>query len=135
MSWGIQGRWSQSHQRLPDVSHMSLQLISLHLCMRFVALLLALLVLGLSLVPCADAQELANGVQAKETSKTHSKQAGHQESCSPFCHCACCAGFSITHEFAEVISQPLIHSTQYNSSYIPEILDISLPVWQPPQLG
>jgi hypothetical protein len=37
--------------------------------MRFVALLLALLVLGLSLVPCADAQELANGVQKRIQSK------------------------------------------------------------------
>jgi hypothetical protein len=112
-----------------------LPLIPLHLRMRFVALLLALLVLGLSLVPCADAHELANAAQGKETTKTHSKQAGHNESCSPFCHCACFEGFSINHEFAEVISQPLIHATQYNSSYIPDILDISLPVWQPPHLG
>ncbi|MDE3185061.1 MAG: hypothetical protein KGM16_16745 [Bacteroidota bacterium] len=95
---------------------------------------MAVIVLAMSVMPCAD------DANAMIKVKTEFKQASHQQdnpkndACSPFCQCSCCVGFTISH-FPS--SFPLISFTvkKQISSFLPsEVIDITLPVWQPPQL-
>jgi len=104
--------------------------------MKFFALIMAILVLALSVMPCADNEALQGKEGAKtELSKT-TKQQNYpiQDDCSPFCQCSCCAGFSINHLVASVATELYI-SGNPTSSFLPsEVINVSLPIWQPPQL-
>ena len=104
--------------------------------MRIVAFIMAMLVLGLSFVPCRDtADPLVKEVVKHKLSATMPDDDAHDDSCSPFCHCACCAGVSLEHGIAAVqqLLPPLVIT--HNARYIESIREISIPVWQPPQLG
>jgi len=58
----------------------------------------------------------------------------HEEACSPFCQCACCAGFSVNHFIASITFVPPYQGRSV-FAYLPsDVLDIALPIWQPPQL-
>jgi len=69
-------------------------------------------------------------------SKAHDQQQ-HDDSdaCSPFCTCNCCAGFAfivIPYQIESVV-KPVVEK---NAIQLPSSLsEISLPIWQPPQLG
>jgi len=95
---------------------------------------MAVMVLAMSVMPCAD------DVNAMSKEKTEFKQATHQQDnpiskvCSPFCQCSSCVGFTISHSPSLF---PVITPTvnKQISSFLPsEVIDITLPVWQPPQL-
>lgn len=59
----------------------------------------------------------------------------HDDNCSPFCHCSCCAGFSINHQVA-TLQQPWPHTGGAHSTrYVVSISEAHIPVWQPPQLS
>jgi len=106
--------------------------LSLH-PMKMFAFVMAIIVLVLSFMPCADANAMSKGVKT-ELKQNHFEGSNHMDDCSPFCQCACCSGFSINHKvpaFTPIIpfvSKPI-------SPYLPSnIFKIALPVWQPPQL-
>lgn len=87
-------------------------------------------------MPCADGATLVRQPKQKsETIKaTHSQDKDRTDSCSPFCQCACCAGFSMNYSIAIVstIAPYLeIPKTSFLSS---EVIEIALPIWQPPQI-
>jgi len=71
-----------------------------------------------------------------EISKSHNQQGGDcSDACSPFCQCSCCAGFSINHFVASIIYIPPYESIT-KAAYLPSsVLDVALPIWQPPQLA
>lgn len=104
--------------------------------MKFFAFIMAFLVLALSVMPCADAgATIYDGKAKSEITKTTDAQ-GHTDAdaCSPFCYCACCASFSINHF---IVSFNIIPPNVSNpiSSYLPaDIIEVALPVWQPPQI-
>lgn len=106
--------------------------------MRFTALILALLILVLSCLPCADSDVMPLSGVKKEVSTSSQKQhQQHQEKdlCSPFCHCSCCSTYSVVNiplVIAVIIQQPVCisHASQVSDA----VIEISLPVWQPPQL-
>lgn len=104
--------------------------------MKFFAFIMAFLVLALSVMPCADTSAAPKDPKAKtEVTKT-ADQPDHEEddSCSPFCHCACCAGFSINHTLSIVTKVPK-YSQSHETSFLPkEVIEIVLPIWQPPRL-
>jgi len=94
--------------------------------------------LVLPALPCEDDAETANACKAKtEIVKQTGPQEGqeHNDSCSPFCHCTCCACFSINHFFAG--STFLIFpDTKAYISYLPEnINEVSYSIWQPPKIS
>lgn len=108
--------------------------------MRLTAAILAILILILSCLPCADMEAMP--VSNPGTNSTlsipgneHSQNHDDIDLCSPFCHCACCAGFSIMQTPA-ILPQRIEVAT--SSLYVDfssaEVIEISLPVWQPPQL-
>ena len=103
--------------------------------MKFLAFIMAILVLALSVMPCADTNAMI-GSHAKTELTQASPQQHNQSSdvCSPFCHCSCCAGFTITHFTSSFTIIPVPVNKQLNSFLPSEVIDITLPVWQPPQL-
>jgi hypothetical protein len=98
---------------------------------------MAFLVLGLSCLPCADEGFTINTDKAKiESVKQQNQQEDqhHSDACSPFCHCTCCAGFSINHSSTAVTSLIIFDSKSFTPYLSVNITEISIPVWQPPQL-
>ena len=97
---------------------------------------MAFLVLALSVMPCADNEVLSGKEGAKtELAKTaHQQNNPVQDDCSPFCQCSCCAGFSINHFFAPVTTVPHPSCNATSSFLSSEVIEVSLPVWQPPRL-
>jgi MFS family permease len=104
--------------------------------MKFFAFIMAFLVLALSVMPCADAgAAIYDGKAKSEITKTTDAR-GHTDAdaCSPFCYCACCASFSINHF---IVSFNIIPPNVSNpiSSFLPaDVIEVALPVWQPPQI-
>ncbi len=108
--------------------------------MRVTAFILAILVLIISCMPCSDMHDIAMAKRAYHS--VVSKNGSHQQDngrndldlCSPFCHCSCCGGFSVMQ--AVTIPQRLIVKIQpiYTEYVSADVINISLPVWQPPQL-
>ena len=99
---------------------------------------MASLLLALSILPCADEDfAMKEGKAKTEIAKQHEQQEdpGHDDACSPFCHCTCCSGFSISHFFAAASSLMLMNSKCY-TSYLPgNPIQYSPPIWQPPKIS
>jgi len=100
------------------------------------AFIMAVLVLALSIMPCADKEAaFTKSRKNMETVKAlHQQACPLNDDCSPFCQCSCCAGFSINHFIAAIPVLPVqtsISITQYLAS---KIAALALPIWQPPQL-
>jgi len=96
-----------------------------------------MLVLTLSCVPCADGICVVSTCQdkvafAKAPGHQHDRE--HSDACSPFCQCACCTSVLVSPAFMN-ISRPANNSARlWAADLSADIMDISLPVWQPPQL-
>jgi len=92
-------------------------------------------VMLLSFMPCSDEGAGSKGKEFNaEITKGEAANGNHNDACSPFCQCSCCAGFSINHNITTFSSLEKISAHVY-CSYLPEnLIEISLPIWQPPQL-
>lgn len=96
---------------------------------------MAFLVLALSCLPCADDVASRNSEKAKtEIGQEAQPEDDHEDACSPFCQCSCCAGFSINHTITAISYDINYNNSCYSSFHRSEIIEISLPIWQPPQL-
>lgn len=96
---------------------------------------MALLVLALSCLPCADEGSPMNSKDLKsEMVNATPYDDDHEDACSPFCQCSCCAGFSIDHLVAENSSDINSYNRTYTAFTHSVVIEISLPIWQPPQL-
>ena len=103
--------------------------------MRSFALIMAFLVLALSIVPCADRDASANdNIKSELVKSTQQKGDPQQDDCSPFCHCTCCAGFSFNNNIATISSPAIIILTDFSSFLPANLIERSLPVWQPPKI-
>jgi hypothetical protein len=105
--------------------------------MRTTVFLLAFILLALSFLPCAD------GGYARKVSKAKTEivklpveksNGSDNDLCPPFCHCGCCAGVSINTCFVSVEALQMAYLLKI-PSYLPgNTIEVSLPIWQPPQL-
>lgn len=104
--------------------------------MKFVALIMAFLVLALSVMPCADAGTALNDSKAKSdiTKTTDRQDHNDADDCSPFCHCSCCAGFSINHFFTSIALIAPHINIPTGRFLQTDAIEIVLPIWQPPQI-
>ncbi len=102
--------------------------------MKFFAFIMAVAVLLLSCVPCADA---TTSVVAKlKVESTHTGTGNHDEAdaCSPFCICSCCSGFSINHS-AFSLTKPTSFVDMYFNNFLSSYeSEIHTPFWQPPRI-
>ena len=92
------------------------------------------MVLAMSVMPGTNDDTAMSKVKTEFKKASHHQDNPKSDICSPFCQCACCAGFTISH-FPS--SFPVVSFTvnKQISSFLPsEVIDITLPVWQPPQL-
>ena len=94
------------------------------------------MVLAFSVIPCADSDSL--GSEAKyELAQTmpHDNDQDHNDACSPFCICSCCAGFSVVAKLLVTPTLFIPYQTAHTAYISERLFSIALPIWQPPQLG
>jgi len=104
--------------------------------MKIIAFIMAFLVLALSIMPCADISNAAYESKSKASvAKSNSQKSDpQQDDCSPFCSCACCASLSVNHSIAS-IAATISYKERTKTAHSPtDIIKVSLPIWQPPQL-
>jgi uncharacterized protein DUF6660 len=94
---------------------------------------MAFLVLILSGLPCADRNEKSENCK-QEISAANHHDSDAPDDCSPFCHCTCCCGFSLNHNFSTLPSITPFVDSRLNNYLSLQTIEVSLPIWQPPQL-
>ena len=105
--------------------------------MKIAAFIMALMVLMLSFTSCVDGTYAMNKEKEHiEASKTQTPvDEDCNDNCSPFCTGNCCPGFAFSFESLQ-IAYLLLPSSEKLTAYLPaDISEITLPVWQPPQLS
>ncbi|MET4080232.1 hypothetical protein ABIB40_000172 [Pedobacter sp. UYP30] len=89
----------------------------------------------MSFHPCADNFSVGEKLHTENVEKTVNHQHQNQDECSPFCSCACCSVRAISknnNHFAFHLQQENAKDAQKLSS---KPIDISISIWQPPQLA
>ena len=103
--------------------------------MKATAIFLTILLFALNFIPCKDAAAPKDAKAAVELPGAHNDSDKHDDdSCSPLCICSCC---SVVPMPSPVIAVETIVERVHPvlaSVYTDQLLDISLPIWQPPQL-
>ena len=104
--------------------------------MKATAIFLTILLFALNFIPCKDAAAPKDAKAAVELPGAHNGSDKHDDddSCSPLCICSCC---SVAPMPSPVIAVETIAEKAHcvlASAYADQLLDISLPIWQPPQL-
>jgi len=104
--------------------------------MKIFAFLMAVMVLYLSILPCADDANAMAGKMAKTefSASTNHQHGPKSDLCSHFCLCSCCAGFYLNHFISSIGIIPAYKQKPQPTPLPINITKISLPVWQPPQL-
>jgi len=104
--------------------------------MKIIAFVIACLVLVLSVMPCADeiSIEARNNESTEITKAAHQHEDNHQDECSPFCQCACCAGLSIHHTKPSLVAIPFFSNSDATGFLPANTVGISFSIWQPPRL-
>ncbi|RYF79180.1 MAG: hypothetical protein EOO03_18375 [Chitinophagaceae bacterium] len=106
--------------------------------MKALVLILSIIILGLSCLPCTDGKDVAWRSEGKYTQAVVVQSAGdtpHSDFCTPFCSCSCC-GVQISSVKMTGIEVDLpIYKLTHNDTYLASPLT-PLPaiIWQPPQL-
>jgi len=91
----------------------------------------------MSCLPCNDSKESTGKSEVKISAIANHPQDNHDnDSCSPFCSCACCHA-SVFYQALpfSYIPKPVFQTKEYpvySSSFYPEI---SFSIWQPPKLS
>lgn len=106
--------------------------------MKWFSVLLAVMVLTLSCMPCSDAIGLPfNTAKTATTAQdSHKNEQDHKDLCSPFCQCSCCSlayALPLAAPLAPA-EKPLWTSRIFAMPVLHFPSGIALPVWQPPQL-
>jgi hypothetical protein len=92
----------------------------------------------LAVLPCRDSDDFGI-LRNTSTSITQSHSADERtgkETCTPFCTCACCSTVRTIHPqqpVTLVFVQPF--AQVYGETLVPAVLEQSISVWQPPQIG
>lgn len=107
--------------------------------MKYIAIILASVTLFLSLIPCSDGAD-KTGIYAIEKAMTHSDSGDHQEDqhqdgCTPFCTCNCCAsGAALLFNTYQIISPTFF--TVKNTLLFDQsgLSQFNHSIWQPPKI-
>jgi len=121
---------------LTFISRFKIHLINTYLCkVKLLCLIFALFVLTLSARPCcADRECETREVIKKEQTQNHSEQ--DCQGCSPFFSCGSCVGF-IAAKPAFLSMERTFETPErtYVPYVYPDLKDVTLAVWQPPQIS
>jgi hypothetical protein len=102
--------------------------------MKLLHIFLSIYILALSSLACTDA-DVSHVSSVSEISAAQSSDSHEDETCSPFCICACCGSVAVHFsEKAPVKHQEFIFN-RYFLSQESDVIDISFSVWQPPKIA
>jgi len=105
--------------------------------MKFIALFFSVYMTLLAFMPCRDRQDNTASANAQTTvQRSHSgNNQANQETCSPFCTCLCCSTVR-TLQPQMILEITIAHVFRtYAAHTTPAIQQVSLSIWQPPQLS
>lgn len=86
------------------------------------------------LVPCSDVSFVEVNAKYESVKNTTDNNQNKTDECSPFCSCACCSVPTVAQTlFALVFHHPIVHPV-YSEYKHGEFINVSIPIWQPPQL-
>jgi hypothetical protein len=101
--------------------------------MKSLCIIFSCIVILLSVKPCCTDSDCDAVVKAERTGKTKTKDCA---GCSPFFSCGVCVGFTVAKAVnAQLLSIPSRTKQIYLPYQQPDVQEISLSIWQPPQLG
>jgi hypothetical protein len=104
--------------------------------MKTLCLILSLIVLSLSTVPCCSDDNCNDDIKTEQTSnQSQDHNEGNCNTCSPFLNCGTCAGFVFgksSYEFKEVSFVSATFIACYKSQLAD---DYFAKIWQPPKIG
>ncbi|WP_396788388.1 DUF6660 family protein [Mucilaginibacter phyllosphaerae] len=87
----------------------------------------------LSVKPCCTDSDCDAVVRTGQAGKAKKQDCA---GCSPFFSCGACAGFTITKTvIITLLLSPVKTGTMYPAYQQPDVKDVVLSIWQPPQLG
>lgn len=97
---------------------------------------MAFMVLAFSILPCADDASFETGETKYELAQSIPLDNGtdHEDACSPFCICSCCAGFSVVNRLPALSALIVLYQSSHSSYISEELFSIAKPIWQPPRL-
>lgn len=106
--------------------------------MKLLALILSIIILGLSCLPCTDGKDNVWKGEGKTTQTIVAQLTGdtpHSDFCNPFCSCSCCGVQISSVKMAGIEVSLPIYKLTHNDTYVTSPLT-PLPtiIWQPPQL-
>lgn len=143
MMWSIHSKfWRFIFLNLTPAIN-SLETFTTFTAMKFSSILLSIVLIVLSCLPCADAESNAEPKSdAKLVVDNHADHSKEQNTdfCSPFCICNCCGAqiLNFTPSVAFTISEVQFpeYSTKTNILYKAHFASMfSGSIWQPPQLS
>ncbi|WP_365334785.1 DUF6660 family protein [uncultured Mucilaginibacter sp.] len=106
--------------------------------MKFITIIFSFYMTLLAVMPCRDTDDFGD-LSTSNTSlaQSHSdKEKTSKETCTPFCTCACCSTVRTVTSRQPVIQIFIQQITKtYAVTQVPAILEQSISVWQPPQIG
>ncbi len=104
--------------------------------MRLSAFFLAVIFITLNFVPCKDSRllESSDAAHSALIDLHADAESDHVDDCSPLCVCACCSSQSLPTNLLSFDKILIQQKNKCSIGYTESILDISLPIWQPPQL-
>jgi len=106
--------------------------------MKSLAILFSVYMILLAVLPCRDSDDFSSALKANTSlSQGHSTDEKEgKETCTPFCTCACCSTVRTIHPQQPVTLVFVQPFTQvYGETLVPAVLEQSISVWQPPQIG
>lgn len=101
---------------------------------KILAFIMAVLVLSFSIIPCADGVSFAKEESGKYSQTKTSQDEPHDDACSPFCICTCCAVFSVTCTVAAFSAVTIPFKTKHSLFLEARTNSIASAIWQPPQI-
>ena len=87
------------------------------------------------LVPCSDVSIMEGNAKYNAVKSTTDNHRNKTDECSPFCSCACCSLLTLAQTLTVIAFHPPIHPPVYTEYRQGEFINVSIPIWQPPQLG
>ncbi|MFV0531154.1 MAG: DUF6660 family protein [Flavobacteriales bacterium] len=95
--------------------------------MKYFIYILSLFILALAVQPCQDSTDRDRGSYEQQSDAHHHEE--HQDTCSPFCSCACCGMVSpeikwVLHNTSEELPDfKITHKSYYKNLYFKEFIE------------
>ncbi|MBX9851946.1 MAG: hypothetical protein K2X86_09325 [Cytophagaceae bacterium] len=105
--------------------------------MRFIVFFLVIITLSLSLIPCGDGADktyifaLENAMPHSDSGDHHGE---HQDGCTPFCTCNCCASGAVFLFNSYQIASPIFFASNNTPLDQSGISEFQYSIWQPPKI-